>query len=107
METFAIIVYTISDEVLRALDFVDDPQAKMSAAEIIAFALITAKYFKCNYKISRYICKNMKFFLNILSNSRLNRRIQKISWDSWNAVFRFLALIFKPKLPPIDLLDPQ
>lgn len=95
METFAIIVYTISDEVLRALDFVDDPQAKMSAAEIIAFALITAKYFKCNYKISRYICKNMKFFLNILSNSRLNRRIQKISWDCWNAIFRFLALIFK------------
>ena len=92
METFAIVVYIVSDEVLRILRSAD---AQMSDAEVITFVLITAKYFKCNYKISRYFCKKLRLFSNILSNSRLNRRIRKIPWDRWNGIFRFLALIFK------------
>jgi hypothetical protein len=32
-------------------------------------------------------------FPDILSNSRLNRRIHNICWNCWYAIFRFLSLI--------------
>lgn len=59
METYATSIYVISDEVLRLLDFRDDPQSRMSNAEIMTFAIVTAKFFSGNYKMSRYICKKL------------------------------------------------
>jgi len=95
METYITTVYVISDEVLRILSCKDDPQSQMSNAEIITFAIISAKFFHGNYKMARYFCQRLGLFPNILSHSRLIRRIHKISWIYWNAIFRFLALIFK------------
>jgi len=95
METYATIIYVISDEVLRILNVKDDPQSKMSNAEVITFAIVTAKYFSGNHKMFRYLCKKLKLFPSILSNSRLNRRIHNIGWDCWYAIFRFLSFIEK------------
>ncbi len=95
METYATTVYVISEEILRILGIKDDPQSQMSNAEVITFAILSAKYVSCNYKMSRYLCKRLRLFRAILSNSRLNRRIHKIPWICWNAIFRFLALFFK------------
>src|SRR3989339_306102 len=95
METYATIVYVISDEVLRLLNVTDDPQSKMSNAEVITFAILSARFFSANFKLSRYVCRRLNLFSNILSNSRLNRRIHSISWTSWYAIFRLLAMIAK------------
>lgn len=78
METFAIIAYVISDEVLRLLGVIDDPQAKMSNAEVIAFTIFAAKFFFGNYKMARYICKRLRFFPNVLSNSRIDVSIKSL-----------------------------
>ena len=56
--------------------------------------LLHSQFFYSNFKRARFICKELKLFKKILSNSRLNRRIHAISWSVWNAIFRFLALIF-------------
>lgn len=95
MEMYAITVYVISDKVLRILGPKDDPQSKMSNAEIVTFSLIAAKFFSGNYKMAQYICKKLRLFKNVLSHSRLIRRIHKIPINCWHAIFRFLALIFK------------
>ena len=95
MQTYAVVVYVISDEILKLLGCKDEQQAKMSNAEVMTFAILAAKHFHSNYKMARYICKNLRLFPTILSNSRLNRRIHLIPWECWNAVFRFLALFFK------------
>lgn len=95
MEMYATIVYVISDEILKALELVDNPQIQMSNAEVIAFCIVTAKFFQGNYKLSRYLCKKLRLFPKMLSNSRLNRRIHRIPWACWEAIFRFLSLIFK------------
>jgi hypothetical protein len=95
MEMYATIVYVVSEEVLRILKVEDDPQSKMSNAEVITFAILTAKFFSGNYKMARYLCKKLRLFPNILSNSRLNRRIHRISWTYWHAIFRFLSFLFK------------
>jgi hypothetical protein len=80
---------------MKWLEFSDDHQSQMSDSEVITFAILAAKFFSGNYKIARYFCKQLKMFPNILSNSRLNRRIHHITWDCWYAIFNFLSLIFK------------
>jgi hypothetical protein len=95
MEMYATIVYVVTDEVLRILQFLDDPQSEMSHAEVITFAIVAAKFFSGNHKMTRYMCKRLRLFSNILSNSRLNRRIHSIPWKCWHAIFRLLLLIFK------------
>lgn len=95
MEMYAAIVYVIADEVLRVFKVKDDPQAKMSTAEVITFAIIAAKYFHGDYKFTRHLCKKLGFFNKILSDSRLNRRIHSIDWTYWEAIFRFLSLLSK------------
>jgi len=93
MEMYATTVYVIADEVLRLLNVNDDPQSKMSNAEVITFAIVSAKFFSGNHKLTRYLCKQLGLFPEILSNSRLNRRIHKIPWSNWYAVFRFLSFL--------------
>jgi hypothetical protein len=94
MDMYATTVYVITDEVLRALKIKDDPQVHMTNAEVITFAIISSKFFYSNFTRARFICKELKLFKKMLSNSRLNRRIRAISWEIWKAIFRFLALIF-------------
>jgi len=73
MEMYATTVYVIADEVLRLLNVNDDPQSKMSNAEVITFAIVSAKFFSGNHKLTRYLCKQLGLFPEILSNSRLYR----------------------------------
>lgn len=93
MEMYATVVYVIADEVLRILNINDDPQSRMSNAEIITFAILSAKFFTGNFKMGRYIFKKLSLFPTMLSNSRINRRIHKIPWSCWNAIFRFLSFL--------------
>lgn len=50
MEMYATIVYVISDDLMRILKVKDDSQSKMSNAEVITFAILTAKFFSGNFK---------------------------------------------------------
>lgn len=93
MENYSTLIYVIADEVLRILQYVDDPQSKMSNAEVITFAITSARFFSGNHKLTRYLCTQLNLFPNILSNSRINRRIRQIPWFCWEAIFRFLSLI--------------
>ena len=67
MEMFALIVYVVTDEVLRILGVEDDPQSNMSNAEVVAFAILSARFFSGNFKVARFVC--------------LNRRIHNIVWN--------------------------
>lgn len=95
MEIYATSVYVVSAEILKVLEVQDDPQAKMENAEVMTFAVVAAKFFHSNYVKARYFCRRLGLFPTILSNSRLNRRLHKIPWICWHALFRFLALLFK------------
>ncbi len=94
MNDYATVVYVISDDLLRSLKVKDDPQVHMTNAEVITFAILAAKLFYGNFKRARFICKELKLFKNILSNSRLNRRVHAIPPDVWMCISRLLALIF-------------
>ena len=91
---YAATVFVFADEILKIINVEDDEQALMSHAEVITFAILTAKFFHGNFKMSRYMCKRIRMFPSILSNSRLNRRIHSIPWTCWHAIFRLLTLVF-------------
>ena len=104
MEIYATTVYVIVDEVLRILNVNDDPQAKMSNSEVITFAIVTAKFYSGNYRFASYFSKRLGLFPDILSNSRLNRRIANIPRSCWEAILRFLSFLLLMRKTPAILL---
>ena len=97
MDGYVVAVYVVCDDLLKVIGVGDDPQAIMSNAEVMAFAIIAAKLFSGHHKRARWACKQLRYFPKILSNSRLNRRIHQIPWSVWETVFQILALAFKQR----------
>ena len=95
MEEVHIAIYILCDDFLKILNMKDDPQCTMTNAEVVAFTIISAKLSCGNHKNSRWILKKLRYFPNILSESRLNRRIHNIPWSVWLAIFKILSFIFE------------
>lgn len=95
MDTSVIAIYVVCDEVIKMLNIKDDVQTQMSTSEVTAFAILASKLFYGNHRLTRWVCKKAGYFPKMLSESRLNRRLHKIPWNIWIAIFRFLALVFK------------
>ena len=47
----------------------DDCQSLMSNAEVMTFTILSARYFMSNHKLTRYICRRLRFFKTTLSNN--------------------------------------
>lgn len=99
MDTSVVAIYVVCDEVIKVLNIKDDLQAQMSTSEIVAFAVLASKLFYGNHRLTRWVCDKAGYFPKMLSESRLNRRLHKIPWNVWVAIFRFLALVFKAENP--------
>jgi hypothetical protein len=78
MDLQAIFIYCLSDEILSNLNFKDDPQCKMTSAEVVTFVIISALHYQCNYRKTRLVALSHKYFPKILSHSQLVRRIHQI-----------------------------
>lgn len=87
--------YCLCEDLLRAIGHKDDPQTKMSTAEVMTLALISVEMFGGNYELTRLHCKQHKYFEFILSQSRFIRRLHAIPMQYWEALFHFLGEIFK------------
>ena len=88
----ATIIYVISDEVLRLLKVNDDNQSKMSNAEVITFAILTARFFVGNYKKARYFCKRLGLFPRYLKQQSVKSQNTKYFLDLLASHFPFLSL---------------
>lgn len=87
METEIIFIYCLADAITQALGFEDQPRAKMTNAEIITFVMISALFYQCNYKLTRLVSQNCRWFSSLLSLSRINRRIHHIHQSIWVMMF--------------------
>jgi Transposase DDE domain len=95
MDLQVIAVYFFSDEILKARNFRDDPQVKMTTAEVITVAISSALLFYGNQKRTAQYLKSHRFIPNILSESHFNRRLHRIIPDIWQMIFSTLAEYFK------------
>lgn len=93
----AVAIYCICDEVCKSLNLRDDPQCRMSTAETMCFAVLSATLFSCDYKRTRLITKHQKYFKYVLSHSQLVRRIHAVPDHAWKMVFLSLQLLSRDK----------
>jgi len=90
-----ITIFCICDEAVKCINFQDNSQYKMSTSEVMTFAITSALVYGCDYKKSRLVCSNFKFFKKILSHSQLVRRVHQIPNCLWYMVFYSLQVYLR------------
>jgi len=78
MEAKAIVTYVVCDDTIKILKLQDDRQAKMSTAEIMTTAIISAIEHSGNIEKARESLKSDRYIPNMLSKNQLCRRLNKI-----------------------------
>ncbi len=95
MELQIVAFYFFADEILKASHLYDDPQAKMTNAEVITAILIAAYFFSGNQRSAAIFLKEYRYIPNFLSESHFNRRLHRIPLSIWQRFFSVLAEYFK------------
>ncbi|MDQ3251336.1 MAG: IS982 family transposase [Actinomycetota bacterium] len=90
-------IYCLSDEFLKAMGHRDDPQARLSTAEVMTVPLVAAAFFGGNIEATRSFMSEYGYMPKMISKSRLNRRIHAIKPSAWEALFALLAEVFKER----------
>ena len=81
-----ITLYCFFDEFLKALNHQDDPQTKLSTAEVMTVATVAAEYFTGNYQKSLDFLISHKY-IPAFSKSRFNRRLNRLPENLWQMAF--------------------
>jgi hypothetical protein len=89
----AIAIYCVCDEVIQCVSYEDNSQSKLSTAEVLAFAVIAAIVYSGDYRKCRLATMGLRLFPNMLSLSRIVRRIHQVPDEIWGCVFTILGQI--------------
>ena len=88
-------IYCLCDEFLKAIDHRDDPQVRLTSAEVMTVPLVAAAFFGGNIDKTRRFLHEYGYMPTMISKSHLNRRIHAIEPSPWWALFSPLAEAFK------------
>lgn len=94
MDTQIVAVYSLCDDMLRALHHYQDPQSQMTDAEVMTTAIIAAIHYGGNLDKSRRFLQEQGYIPNMLSKSRFNRRLHRIA-DLFLTLFHLLGETWK------------
>ena len=90
MDEQIITIFCLCDDLLKERRHRDDPQSRMTGAEVMTTALVAARYFGGNVEHARGMLDTPQYIPGMLSKSRLNRRIHALE-ASFVALFHDLA----------------
>ena len=79
MDTQIIVIFCLCADMLKSLNHYEDPQCQMSDAEVMTTAIVAMLYFKGNFSMASNFLYSEGFIPNMLSKSRFNRRLHRIS----------------------------
>jgi hypothetical protein len=99
MDDTIITTYYLCDEFLKAIGHHDDPQVRLSTAEVMSVALVAATFFGGNIEASRSFLDEYGYIEKAISKSRFNRRLHAIDSSLWQQLFDLLAEVFKQNNP--------
>ncbi len=99
MEDTITTTYYLCDEFLKAIGHRDDPQARLSTAEVMTIALVAATFLGGNVEASRSFLDEYGYIPKAISKSRFNRRLHAIDSSLWQQLFDLLAEVFKQCRP--------
>ena len=88
-----IFIYYLCDELLKSSHLKDDPQSRMTYAEVMTFAIAAALYFQGNFSRTRIFFLSHHYFKTIISRSKINKKIHKIPHEFWMQVFHIVRSI--------------
>ena len=71
-------IYCLVDDLLKGVNHLEDSRRKVSDAEIITTAIVSAKYFGGHYFHAIHYMKEMRLIPRMLDKSRFCRRVHKI-----------------------------
>lgn len=92
MELEIITIYCICEDFLNAAGHPDDPQCRMSTAEVMTTALVAAHFFSGNHEMSRNFLTEYGYIPDMLSKSRFTRRLHRIPESLWRSFTEMFAL---------------
>jgi hypothetical protein len=95
MDDAIITTYYLCDEFLKAIGHHDDPQVRLSTAEVMSVALVAATFFGGNVEASRSFLDEYGYIQKAISKSRFNPRLHAIDSSLWQQLFDLLAEVFK------------
>ena len=78
MDDQIIAVYCLCADLLKAMHHHEDPQCRMSDAEVMTTGLIAALHFRGNFAAARTMLQEQGYIPTLLSESRFLRRLQRI-----------------------------
>lgn len=105
MNTEIIKTYCICNEFIKALKIPQDSFSKMTDCEVLTTALISMKYFSGNLELGRQFLKEYHYIPNMLSKSRLNRRLHAFPPIFWHVLLKFFAFINKANEDKETIVD--
>ncbi len=91
-DTYIVTSYVVMDDILKAYAFEEDCRARGSAAEILAVAVMAAKYCQNHHERALYVMVRLGYVKG-LSISRFNRRLHALH-DWLEGIVRLLAEVF-------------
>jgi len=104
MDEEIIFIYCICADLLHSLGIDNDPQCKMNSGEIMTVAIVAALFFCGNFSKARLMLKSHKYINNMLSESRLNRRMHEIDISIWQNIFHAIARSFSDNEENLEYL---
>lgn len=78
MDTKIVIIYVIVSDYLQAIHHYEDPQCRMSDAEVITTAIVSALFFSGRYETACSLMQGRQYMPSMLSKSRFNRRLHRV-----------------------------
>ena len=87
-------LYSLCDDVLKTLHHSEDPQCRMSDAEVMTTAIVAALYFGGNLERARGLLAQPTYIPWMLSKSRFNRRLHAVA-GLLIYLFQVLGEVFK------------
>lgn len=94
MDEKIIAIYCLCDDILKSMKHYEDPQRKMSDAEVMTTALVAVVFFRGNFEDVRTFLKDYHYIPHMLSKSRFNRRLHHIK-ALFLTLFNLLGQIWK------------
>lgn len=94
MDDKIVTIYCLCADILDALGHVEDPQQRMSDAEVITTGLVAMLFLRSNFEAARTLLSTSRYMPHMLSRSRLNRRLHRLK-DLFLTFFELLGHTWK------------
>jgi hypothetical protein len=88
-------IYCLCDDFLKAMRRFDDPQVRLSTAEVMTVPLVAATFFGGNIDKTCRFLHEYAYMPKMISKGRFNHRLHRIDPELWQGLFSLLAEFFK------------